>query len=80
VVRGSQPAEVMRLLSASVTVLVFLAACGKVGDTDNPVKPGQSDFVSIERDYYGDYATLGGSEKDSAGNAAPKRNVWRPAK
>ena len=77
----------MQRLRISVGFLVLaLAACGKGGTPENPVAPGQDEFVTIERDYSSDnYRGLdsaspqaGGSE-NAAGTAAPPADPKAPS-
>ena len=65
-------------ISIGLLVLAAAAACGRGGTPENPVAPGQDDFVTVERDYSGDnYRGLdsaapsaSGSENAGAGGAA----------
>lgn len=75
----------IRLRSAVGILVLALAGCGSGGTPENPVTPGQDEFVTIERDYSSDNyrgvdsasPQAGGSE--NAGAASPPADGKAPS-
>lgn len=60
----------MRTIRASIGFLVLaLAGCGPGNSPDNPIKVGQDDFVTLERDYSASRDMYGGMAPSSEANA-----------